>query len=610
MLGKDIKEIEHLTYWNDKEVDEYTFALLVSFENFIYVLFKKRFGVPPTRIQMDIAKWMAEGPEDRGVMAFRNAAKTTIASAYCVWWTLRDPRITIRVLSGDDKTAKELASECRMWYEECEELEHLHPKHNLGHHTLLDNARSFNVYGALGGKTATFTASPISGNVTGGRAHIILMDDIEVPNNCGTATKRDSLRSRDAEVHNLIHDSQSTNIIKDFKPFVMYLGTPHTEESLYYHKMTQGYTFRIWPARYPNKSFMKTIGRLVAPMLLDDLEKNPRLATGHGPSFDEGEITDPDRFSEKHFLKKRLTEGSAGFAKQFMLDVSLQNVDKYPLKVKDLIVADLDYKRARGRYLTENMPPYELKHLPCVGLPGDVFYRPSWTSEDLYEYESIIMAIDSSGSGADETAYAIVAALNGNYCLLDLGGMGGYSKGYSDNVLQALADKAKEYAVNEIYIERNFGDGMFADLFSPFLKATYPCPVTEERATGQKEVRIIETLEPVLNRRKLIVNEGVIQRDYDNVPAQAPEAEQGSYRLIYQMARITREKQSLGHDDRLDVLELAVRKLQGNLAIDQDEADMSKQIKDFKRRASKGQLRGGVSRGPSRPKHPSFFKKR
>jgi hypothetical protein len=607
-LGKEIELIKHLKWWQETEVNEYEVALLASFENFMYVCFMQRFKVPPTRVQMDIARWMADGPVDRGVMAFRNAAKTTIASCYCVWWTYRDPRITIRVMSGEDKLAKEIAAECRIWYETVDIVESLHPAYNLGSPLMLDNARSFNVFGALGGKTATFTASPISGNVTGGRAHIILQDDIENPNNCGTAAKRESLRLRDAEVHNLLHDSKSTNFIEGFQPFLMYLGTPHTEESIYYYKMNAGYAFRIWPARYPNARFMETIGGLISPMLLDDLKADSDLGNGYGPGLDEGRVTELERFTEEHFDKKRATEGAAGFAKQFMLDVSLQNIDKFPLKVRDIIVEDLDHVRAHASYMAKSSPETEIRDLQCVGMPGDVFYRPSWRAEDVYPYDEIVMAIDPSGQGADETTYAIVAALNGNFFVLDFGGMAGYGKGYSDDVLFALAEKAKEYAVNDIFIESNFGDGMMSDLFAPVLKKVYNCKVTDERAFGQKELRIIDTLEPVLNRRRLIFSKKAIENDYANVPLKAPENEQPTYRLIFQLARITRDKNSLAHDDRLDSLELAVRKLIRNMALDQQEQSDRKMLAS----AKKGILRGGsiTGRSGSKQRSKNFFKRR
>lgn len=65
--------------------------------------------------------------------------------------------------------------------------------------------------------------------------------------------------------------------------------------------------------------------------------------------------------------------------------------------------------------------------------------------------------------------------------------VGGLLGGYSDSVLNKLANTAKKYKVNEVVIEGNFGDGMYIKLFEPVLKKTYSnCGVTEVKSTGQK----------------------------------------------------------------------------------------------------------------------------
>lgn len=149
----------------------------------------------------------------------------------------------------------------------------------------------------------------------------------------------------------------------------------------------------------------------------------------------------------------------------------------------------------------------------------------------------------------DETAYAIIKYLNGYLFLLDVGG---YREGYSDATLQQLANKAKFYGVNEIVIEGNYGDGMFTKLFMPILIRTHPCAVQEVKNTTQKEARIIDTLEPVMMRHKLIVHKQVIIDDYAIYEGNP------SYSLFYQMTRLSRERGSLGHDDRLDAVTMAV----------------------------------------------------
>lgn len=110
-------------------------------------------------------------------------------------------------------------------------------------------------------------------------------------------------------------------------------------------------------------------------------------------------------------------------------------------------------------------------------------------------------------------------------------------------------------------------DGMYLKLFEPVLRKTYKeCGTKEVKSTGQKEVRIIDTLEPVLGSHKMIVTPECINRDIDSVP-------EGDYKyaLFYQMTRITSDRGSLVHDDRLDALAIGVKYLVDFMGIDADE---------------------------------------
>ena len=82
---------------------------------------------------------------------------------------------------------------------------------------------------------------------------------------------------------------------------------------------------------------------------------------------------------------------------------------------------------------------------------------------------------------------------------------------------------------------------------------------TEEvRATSRKEERIIETLEPVMNQHKLIIDPKVWEYDYASNPDAAPE-KRLEYMLGYQMSRMCREKGAVKHDDRVDALSQGVQ---------------------------------------------------
>jgi hypothetical protein len=135
---------------------------------------------------------------------------------------------------------------------------------------------------------------------------------------------------------------------------------------------------------------------------------------------------------------------------------------------------------------------------------------------------------------------------------------GGVAGGYSEEALQKLSAIAKQEAVNEIIIESNFGDGMFNQLLVPVISKIHPVTLTEVRHNTQKEKRIIDVLEPVMNQHRLIMDKRVIQSDYDSCQHLPPESAL-RYQLMYQMTRITAERGALTNDDRLDALAMAVQ---------------------------------------------------
>ena len=72
-----------------------------------------------------------------------------------------------------------------------------------------------------------------------------------------------------------------------------------------------------------------------------------------------------------------------------------------------------------------------------------------------------------------------------------------------------------------------------------------------------------------MNQHRLVIDPKVIQKDYDSVQDMPPE--KGSkYMLAYQMTRITKQRGALAHDDRLDVLAMAVQYWVDQMAADAD----------------------------------------
>jgi Holliday junction resolvasome RuvABC endonuclease subunit len=267
-----------------------------------------------------------------------------------------------------------------------------------------------------------------------------------------------------------------------------------------------------------------------------------------------------------------------------MLNTSLSDTERYPLKVRDLIVMDSAVDRAPMKIEWMPDPKRELKALPNLAMASDRFYQFAAHSDTFADYTGSVMSIDPSGRGKDETGYAVVKMLNGYLHVRRCGGLPG---GYENATLEQLARIAKDEKVNHVIIEANFGDGMYTELIKPILAKSHPCIVEEVKHSTQKERRIIDTLEPVLNRHRLVFDRMVIEDDYRT--AQAYEADNKYTKsLIYQMTRISYDKGSLKHDDRLDALAIAVAYWTERMAQDADkgvanerEKLLDKELEDF-----------------------------
>ena len=499
-----------------------------DFRVFIYMVWKMISLPDPTPIQYDIAHTLQNLPNDRFIIeGFRGVAKSFITCAYAVWTLWRDPQKKVEIVSASKDRADANAIFIKRIIYTLPFLAHLKARPDQR-----DQQNLFDVGPAVPDISPSIKSVGISGQLTGSRADLLIADDVEVANNSGTQTQRDKLNEAVKEFDAIIKP----------KGQIVYLGTPQNEMSLYNELQQRGYRCRIWTVLYPESlSEREFYGDRLAKIIADKYDENPDLYAG--------KPTDPRRFDEEEIYKRRLSYGKAGFALQFMLNTNLSDQEKYPLKVQDLMIANLSLDEANLKWYWSNDRQLRINDLPCVALKGDYFYEPQGRSSEVYEYTGTVMAVDPSGRGKDETSYAVVKYLNGYLFVLEVGGT---REGYSDSTLRQLANKAKIYGVNEIVVEGNFGDGMFSKLFAPVLNAIHPCRITEVKNYAQKEARIIDTLEPVMMRHKLIVHKQVILDDYqvyENTPA---------YSLIYQMTRLSRDRGALAHDDRLDALCMAV----------------------------------------------------
>lgn len=509
---------------------------LKDFRNFLYIVWH-HLGLPkPTPVQYDIAEFIQSGPRRSVVMAFRGVGKSWITSAYVCHQLLLDPTKNILVVSASKNRADDFSTFTLRLIQDIPILNHLMPKD-----TQRSSKVAFDVGPAPPQHAPSVTSKGITGQLTGSRADIVIADDVEVPNNSATQSMREKLAESIKEFEAVLKPDGR----------ILYLGTPQTESSIYNLLPDRGYTIKVWPIRVPGEKERAAYGDRLAPFVAK-LKANA--------------LVEPDRFDEVELLERELSYGRSGFALQYMLDTSLSDADRYPLKINDLIVMDLNGEMAPQKLIWGAGLEYVQPDLPCVGFNGDRYHKPATLIGDWVPYNGAVLAIDPSGKGADETAYAVVKMLNGNLFVTDAGGIAG---GYGPQVLEKIADIAKNQKVTQILIEENFGQGMFAELLKPVLVKKHPCAIELTRHSIQKEKRIIDTLEPVMNQHRLIFDCGVIRRDYQSTRDLPPE-KATHYQLMYQMSRVTRSKGALAHDDRLDALAMAVAFWTEQMAQDAD----------------------------------------
>jgi hypothetical protein len=514
-------------------------ALKGDFRLFLQALWSQLDLPSPTRAQYAIADYLQHGPKRLQIQAFRGVGKSWITGAFVLWTLFNNPEKKIMIISASKERADNMSIFLQKLIIETPWLSHLRPKS--------DDARwsriSFDVQ-CSPHQAPSVKSVGITGQLTGSRADLMILDDIEVPGNSMTEMMREKLLQLCTEAESILTPKKDSRI--------MYLGTPQTTFTIYRKLAERNYKPFVWPARYPRK--LSNYEGLLAPQIQEDID-------GGAEAWD---VTDPDRFSNDDLVEREASMGRSNFMLQFMLDTSLSDAEKFPLKMQDLIITAVNPKECPDAVVWCSDPSNVIKDLPTVGLPGDYFYSPMVMQGDWLPYTETICSVDPSGRGTDETAASFLSQRNGFIYLHEIRA---YTDGYSDATLLDILRGCKKYGVTKLLIETNFGDGIVAELFRKHLQQTKQAiDIEEVRANVRKEDRIIDTLEPVLNQHKLIVNRSVVEWDFNSNKEAAPETRL-LYMLFYQMSRMCREKGAVKHDDRLDSLAQGVKYFTDALAI-------------------------------------------
>ena len=496
--------------------------MLDDFRNHLWACFKYLGLGEPTAAQYAMAEALQDGPKDMQLQAGRGFGKSVITACLASWFLLKDPNTTIMVVSATGNKATEFISMTRKILDLVPYCEHLRP----GDHTT-DNAFAFNVEARTKiGQDKSCFARGITSQITGSHADYVIGDDIEIEGNCETANARDKLMSKVAEFEQ----------IRNVGGRVIFLGTPQIKDSIY-NQLKSGYKVTKFPAVIPDKTNHSEC---------EDVNEWVLQLTG-----EPGEPTQPERFPMEVLMERMAKIGPKLFALHYKLDTSLADFEKFPLRLSDLIVMDVHPDICPEKIVWAKSQP--MKGVPLFGLSGDLIYNPMWISDEYTPYKGRVMYIDPSGRGEDETAVCIASFANGYVFIHELIG---YPGGYEQGVLKKIARLAREYSVNHIKVESNFGDAMYCQLLAPVVYDMCGKVLIEDyRVSGRKEARMIEALEPVMSTHRLVFDRRAISQEQTQK----------------QITRLFDKRGALPHDDRVDVLSAAVSHWEDLLSTDVDE---------------------------------------
>lgn len=542
---------------------------------------------PPTRVQDDIALFLETGANLRAVEGYRGVGKSFLTCAKVVWDLWNDPQHRIVIVSATASAAEKNANLIKqiIHHDSGDDLwADLRPRE--GQKT---SVKAFDVGPALPDRQPSVSCVGIGGQLPNNRATILIADDVEIPNNSMTEDMRDKLR---------LATSEFTKIIKPGCQ-IIYLGTPQSQESIYADLPDRGYEVRVWPARYPLASKVANYGETLAPMLRLEIEANPALCVSPHSKLG-GQPTDPARFDDVALRVSEMDATAGNWMLHMMLDTALSDEERYPLKTRDLIVMDVDKDRAPVAMAYASDTEKQITDLVSPGFTGDRFFKPLNVSEHWAPYTGAVMHVDPSGQGADETGYVVTKYLEGRIFILEWGGL---QDGLSEETHTFLAERARHFEVKEVIFEDNFGDTTPRLLMTPVLHRkftqTWRCGISGFKVKGQKEKRIVGSIEPALKQHRIVMAKDVIRAQ-----EKAGTAQNG----LYQMTRMTVARGALKHDDRIDVLAMAVEHWKAFMTADvakSEERAREKARQEFEKRffdkTPMGRMVEQVRRGIGRP---------
>lgn len=457
---------------------------------------RMRWTVPDVHVQALI--WL----ENKGSLAvlrcFRGFGKSTLLAIYNAWRYYCDPTFRILHQSESDPTA----------YKTSRDTQNVIRNHPLTRHLLPPNQGTVEqwwVEGAADFRNASMFAKGILSNVTSARADECQNDDVEVPRNIQTPEAREKLRYRlDEQTHILVPGGSK-----------LYIGTPHTHDSLYDEVEGMGadcLTIRMYHFEHRIEAASQTaydvpfrpevvfsgIGKF-ARVLVEGVDYS---LTSTGIAFFEppGCLIDcyakpawPGRFSRDELEKRRReTRTINAWDSQYQLhskpvtEVRLDPARIIPYDVQPVV---RHANNACSMWLGETQ------------IVGAVAYWDCSLGKLKSDASALSLVLtDQRG----QLYWHIARGLEGELAEFD----------HKDRIIGGQVMQVREVVVSLsipcVVVETNGPGGFVPNILRQALKGT-GCAVREEHSTVNKQKRILDALEPPLSSRFLWAHVDVLR---------------------------------------------------------------------------------------------------
>jgi len=543
--SKELVDLFAERTWGKIEPDDRFFSNELLQDQFVifYVYAFAHMELPaPSKVQLEIAEFISDRKNPhRLVWAMRGISKSMSSQIYVVWRLLRNPDEKILVLSSKAGRAKNYTRFCKKLIKMLPITSSMHPRNNVER----TSGEQFDVVGAKPSDSPSVYAAGAGNEITGMRSTLNIFDDVETSKNAQSNALRIGVQDSVDEAHNLLMSGHDESIT---------LATPHSMNSLYLPWIDSGTVPFIVPARYPEDESVY-MSRL-APFISEAIAKDKSLI---GQAIDE-------RIDETFLSNRQRKIGKSKFKLQYLLDVSESDDMKFPLKTSDFIVANIDDDEAPLKISYSSMPD-DIIWIKTHNKKNK-FYKSSYVSKETAKYEMKLLSLDPSGRGLDEMGITIIFSLNTRLFIKKITGIKG---GYDVEVMDNIVNMVNHYGIDTIVVESNYGDGAFLKMLEPHINTKCKDVLLDEiHVKGQKEIRIIENLEPLLNQHRLVVDKDFLDKDIDSGVV---------YSFISQMTNLSTERGCLAHDDRIDSLSNGVQYMLDKMS-DNEERGMDRFIDD------------------------------